>query len=198
MAGRFLTLILGIVLLLWGGASYAESFEDGFEAYESGDFPNALRIFRLFAEQGDSKAQFNLGAMYSNGQGVPQDKKEAVKWYRMSAEQGESKAQYNLGNMYREGQGVPQDYKEEMKWFRKSAEQGNGRAQLNLGFMYGTGRGVLQDNVYAHMWWNIAASNGEEGAAKNRDIVVEMMTKDQIAEAQRLARECVKKNYKDC
>ena len=85
-----------------------------------------------------------------------------------------------------------------MKWYRKSAEQGNPSAQSNLGFMYLTGTAVAQDNVYAHMWWSIAASSGETTAATNRDKVVEEMTKDQIAEAQRLARECVKKDYKDC
>jgi len=38
-----------------------------------------------------------LGLIYSKGQGVPQDYKEAVKWYRLSAEQGVAQAQYNLG-----------------------------------------------------------------------------------------------------
>ena len=79
MAGRSLTLILGIVTLLWGGAIYAANFEDGVEAYVSGDFPNALRIFRLVAKQGHASAQVNLGVMYDNGQGVPEDDKEAVK-----------------------------------------------------------------------------------------------------------------------
>jgi len=47
---------------------------------------------------------------YENGQGVPQDDKEAVKWYRLAAEQGHATAQYNLGVRYAKGQGVPQDY----------------------------------------------------------------------------------------
>ena len=64
--------------------------------------------------------------------------------------------------------------------------------------MYGTGQGVLQDNVYAHMWWNIAASNGDDGAMKNRDIVAKRLTTEQLAEAQKLARECVRKKYKGC
>ena len=48
------------------------------------------------------------------------------------------------------------------------------------------------------MWWNIAASQGNEDAAEYRDKVAGEMTFSQIAEAQKLARECVKKNYKDC
>ena len=60
----------------------------------------------------------------TNGDGVPQDYKEAVKWYRLAAEQGYADAQYNLGLMYSNGEGVPQDYKEAVKWYRLAAEQG--------------------------------------------------------------------------
>ena len=51
----------------------------------------------LRAEQGDVDAQLNLGNMYFNGEGVPQDDKAAVKWYRLAAEQGNARAQHNLG-----------------------------------------------------------------------------------------------------
>ncbi len=51
------------------------------------------------AEQGDAKAQFNLGVMYSDGRGVPQNDAEAVKWFRLAAEQGDASAQYNLGGV---------------------------------------------------------------------------------------------------
>lgn len=84
------------------------------------------------------------------------------------------------------------------KWYTKAAEQGDADAQFNLAVMYDNGLGVLQDNVYAHVWLNIASSNGSETAGKNRDLVAKRMTPDQIAEAQRLARECVKKDYKNC
>ena len=47
-----------------------------------------MKWYRLAAEQGYDIAQYNLGVMYENGQGVPQDYKEAVKWYRLAAEQG--------------------------------------------------------------------------------------------------------------
>ena len=56
----------------------------------------------------------------------------------------------------------------------------------------------MQDNVRAYVWWNIAASSGDEMAAKNRDIVAKRMTSAQIAKAQKLARECVRKKYKGC
>ncbi len=64
--------------------------------------------------------------------------------------------------------------------------------------MYDNGQGVPQDYVRAHMWWNLTASTGDEDAIKNRDIVAKQMTPAQIAEARKLARECVAKNYKGC
>ena len=193
------TICLTLALLLGSaGVSFAQDWEKGVEAYQQGDFATAAQWFRKSAERGDAMAQYSLGVMYDNGQGVTRDYKEAAQWYRKSAEQGVSQAQYNLGGMYYSGQGVIQDYKEAVAWFRKSAEQGVARAQFALGLMYVTGQGVLQDNVYAHMWWNIAALTGHADATKNRDIVAERMTAEDISKAQELARECVRKNYKGC
>mgnify|MGYP003328136118 CR=1 FL=1 len=100
--------------------------------------------------------------------------------------------------MYLNGRGVLQDYKEAVRWYRLAAEQGDHRGQFNLGHMYANGYGVLQDDVYAHMWLNIAAANGNEQAKEFREIIVQEMTSAQIAEVQKLARECVAKEYKGC
>jgi len=71
-------------------------------------------------------------------------------------------------------------------------------SHYNLGVLYEKGYGVRQDFVYAHMWWNIAASQGHENAAKARELVAQKMTSDEISTAQKLARECVAKEYKGC
>ena len=84
----------------------------------------ALDEARRLAEQGIAGAQNNLGVMYANGEGVPQNDAEAVKWYRLSAEQGNAMAQYNLGVMYANGEGVPQDYARSYLWFSMAATQG--------------------------------------------------------------------------
>ena len=63
------------------------------DAYNAGDYETVLKGLRTPAEQGDAEAQFNLGVMYANGEGVTQDDKEAVKWYRLAAEQGNAEAQ---------------------------------------------------------------------------------------------------------
>ena len=56
------------------------------------------RSDRLAAEQGNANAQFNLGLMYANGEGVPEDDAEAVRWYRLAAEQGNANAQSISGS----------------------------------------------------------------------------------------------------
>jgi len=178
--------------------TWGADFDKGVAAYKSGDYATALKEWTPLAEQGNSRAQNNLGSMYDKGRGVIQDHKTAVKWYTRSAEQGYAFAQNNLGFMYYKGEGVIQDYKTAVKWYTLAAEQGHANAQYNLGVMYNKGEGVIGDNVYAHMWANIARSNGYENASKVLDILVKKMTPSQIEKAQDLARECVKKNYKGC
>ncbi len=117
-----------------------------------------------------------------------------VKDCKTKAEQGDATAQNNLGLMYYLGKGVPQDYKQAVNWYRKAAEQGFASAQSNLGLMYANGQGVPQDYVMAHMLWNVAAANGHKEATENREIVAKKMTPSQIEEAQKLAREWMRKH----
>ncbi|MBS4943952.1 MAG: sel1 repeat family protein [Neisseria mucosa] len=84
------------------------------------DFKETLQA----AEQGNAKAQYNLGQMYRNGQGVRQDYAQAEQWYRKAAEQGIAQAQYNLGVMYANGLGVRQNYKIAKEWFGKACDNG--------------------------------------------------------------------------
>ena len=80
--------------------------------------PN-LHETRRLAEQGDADAQFNLGQMYDDGQGVPQDAPRAALWYLRAAEQGHARAQHSLSVLYRLGRGVPKDDAEAVRWLHK-------------------------------------------------------------------------------
>tara|TARA_B100001105_G_scaffold174513_1_gene140621 strand:- start:446 stop:796 length:351 start_codon:yes stop_codon:yes gene_type:complete len=92
------------------------------------DFEETKRL----AEQGLANAQYSLGLMYDEGEGVPENDAEAVRWYRLAAEQGNTLAQYNLGVMYANGRGVPENDAEAVKGYRLAAEQGDASAQSNL------------------------------------------------------------------
>ena len=152
----------------------------------------AAKWYRHAADQGFALAQFKLGGLYDFGRGVPQDYEEAVRWYRSAAEYGLALAQFNLGCMYEEGKGVPLNLHESLKWHRLAAEQCHASAQFMLAVKY---RFVEKNCVQAHMWANLAAANrnatseGRSTAIELRDSVAQEMTSDQIAEAQRLARE---------
>ena len=97
------------------------------------------------AEQGDARAQFNLGCHYIEGEGTTQDYKQAFKWNTKAAEQGYAPAQFNLALMYYKGKGTPQDYKQAHKWYTKAAEQGDAPAQFKLAQLYLKGEGTTQD-----------------------------------------------------
>jgi uncharacterized protein len=175
--------------------SESQLLQQGLKAVKNKKYHKALEIIKPLAEKlklsvenRNADVQLLLGILYNHGGGIPQDYKEAVKWYRLAAEQGNALAQSNLGLMYGKGQGVPQDYKEAVKWFRLSAEQGNALAQSNLGLMYTEGQRVLQDYALAHMWFNLCGSSGDKDCIKNRNIIEKKMSKSQIEEAQRMAR----------
>jgi uncharacterized protein len=149
-----------------------------------------LAEIRAGADKGDAKAQYELGgAFFSGTLGVAKNKAEAVKWYRKAAEQNVADAQYNLGVCYANGQGVTEDDAESVKWFRKAAEQNLADAQYNLGVCYDSGEGVAKDEVEAYKWWLLAAGQGNDDAKHNMTIVENKMTREQIAEGQRLARD---------
>jgi TonB family protein len=67
-------------------------FSEGLEAYESGDFETAYEHFSYAAELGHGEAQFNLGAMYVNGEFVEQDVARAWGWLTLASERGIERA----------------------------------------------------------------------------------------------------------
>lgn len=98
------------------------------KAYQHGDYTKTVTELRDLAERGEARAQYDLGLLYDQGQGVRQNYKEAMRWYYLAAEQGETRAQYNLGLMYVNGQGGPQNYPEAYFWINLAATQGSQHA----------------------------------------------------------------------
>ena len=158
--------------------------------------PEQIKEWRQAAEEGSSLAQFNLGLVYKWGSGVPKDYAQAVMWYRKAALQGLAKAQCELGKMYQYGSGIPEDGAEAVKWYRRAAEQGLARGQYELGLMYALGQGVPEDYALAYMWLNLAAAQGDELAQTIKDNTSKKMTKEQIAEGQKLSSEWLAKRSK--
>jgi TPR repeat protein len=153
------------------------------------DEVEAVRWYRKAADQGLALAQYQLGVCYENSVGVTKDAVEAVKWYRKAADQGLAPAQYNLGVCCYEGDGVTKNAAEAVKWYRKAADQGFAAAQYHLGVCYYEGDGVTKDYMQANKWFNLASAQGYTDAKQYLSIVERLMTPEQIAEAQELARD---------
>ncbi|HHW5018725.1 TPA: tetratricopeptide repeat protein, partial [Haemophilus influenzae] len=109
----FTTALFGASVFSFQSTAWADTleqqFQQGLTAYEQSNYQTAFKLWLPLAEQGNAKAQYNLGVMYGNGRGVKQDYFKAVNWYRKAAEQGHADAQLNLGYMYEKGRGVKQD-----------------------------------------------------------------------------------------
>jgi TPR repeat protein len=102
------------------------------EDYARGDLDNAWFGFWSLARAGSPAAQFNLGQLYRQGQGIPADLAQARYWYAASAAQGYAYAQYNLGIMYEFGHGTGPDLTEATRWYRRAAAQDLPEAQRAL------------------------------------------------------------------
>lgn len=167
--------------------TYAD-FEAGGEAYKRGDYETAAREFMPLAENGDHRAMYALGSMYSAGRGVPQDLEKAFKWFKEAAKYGRPDAEYKLGLMYFEGLGVPRDYNKAIRWFGRSAKKGYGDAQYRIGQMYMDGHGVEQNYIKAYAWSYIALAQGITDAKTNIDLAKQNLSPEQLTEAENLAK----------
>ena len=90
------------------------------------------------------------------------------------------------------------DYATARRLITPIAQRGDRDGQRILGFMYMYELGVSQNYVKAHMWWSLAASKGDSKSAEYRDIVVKLLTPEQLAESKKMASECTRLKFKGC
>lgn len=140
----------------------------------------AERLLLAAAEGGFSPAQFDLSRDATENNDY---------WLRLAAEGGHPDALMNLGSNYYNGDGVLQNKSEAARLWELAAARWSTTGMMWLGNMHSDGDGVVQDFVIGHMWYNIASAFGAEIGATRRDRLADRMTREQIAEAQRLARE---------
>lgn len=122
MAERALIAMLASILV--AGVATADVMEQAYRAYSDGDYQRARELWLARAEQGDTAAQINLGALYERGLGVERDQAQALEWYRRAAESGDADAQYQVGLMHELGLGVESDIHEAEHWYQQAIDQG--------------------------------------------------------------------------
>ena len=126
--------------------------------YNSKDYDNAIRYFKMAIENENASAEIALADCYFFGKGIEQDKEKAHEIYEKYAILGIAEAQYNLAYDYFFAICVDKDYKKAVEWYEKSANQGYVKAQNNLGFCYGKGYGV-EKNLEKEVEWYIKSAN---------------------------------------
>lgn len=147
---------------------------------QTGDYDDALAIYRELAQQTHADAQYQLGDLYLQGLGVEKNPRRAADWFfqaasqgkleafnelKQLAEQGDASIQFDLARLYALGLGVSRDDMAAADWFTQSAEQGYTPAQAKLGEWYAAGKGVQQSYANAAEWYRKAAISAGEIAA---------------------------------
>lgn len=148
---------------------------DGFSVSVDGvDLIAQARIADLTAraEAGDALAQLDLGAIYWDGDGVPEDPARAVALFRQSADQGNAIAQSNLAYAYYNAEGIENDDNAAMYWAGLAAAQGDEVAMRLVAFGHYRGRGFPQDRAEAARIWAEAANLGDDYSAYNMGIII--------------------------
>ncbi|MBL4891834.1 MAG: SEL1-like repeat protein [Rhizobiaceae bacterium] len=127
---------------------------------------------RQAAASGNLSALFEIGRIYTDGNGVERDLTEAAKWYRLAAERGHGPAQYRLGNFFEKGHGMARDIDEAMVWYRLSAKQGNALAMHNLAVVSAMGTELAKADLgIAAGWFEKAADLGIKDSQVNLGIL---------------------------
>ena len=140
---RWPMMVAAILLLLLSpenlihakSASSASRYDQGWQAYDAGQYKEAFEIWQTLAEQGHELAQVNLGAMYDAGQGTAENPAKAFELFLAAARRGNPYAQYNVANMYALGRGIRCDRSQAKSWYLKAAEQDLAIAQYGLGML---------------------------------------------------------------
>lgn len=114
-------IVVPLIVFLWSALCFGGDYEDGWLAYERGDYKAATTLLTKAANEGNALAQTALGLMYYKGRGVSQDYSQAILWLRKAAEQGKHGAQLLLADMCEQGKGETQDYAAAYKWYSRVA-----------------------------------------------------------------------------
>lgn len=131
----YIRILLFLVAILGPGHSAAETpvaFERGMNALLQGDFAEAYCQWKPLAQHGYAEAQYNLGWLHANGNGVNVDMRKAFYWWTAAASQGHADAQFALGLSYLAGEGVKRDLETASRWFFLAAQKGHLDARDSL------------------------------------------------------------------
>lgn len=160
MRSKYWSAMVVCASLAWATPVDAQSVKAGIDAWQRGDYANAVAIWRPLAEAGDPDASFNMGQAYRLGRGVLVDLGTAQTWLEQAARKDHVDAQTTLGLLlFQNG-----NQAEGLKWLKLGSEKGDPRAMLVYGTALFNGDGVPQDPVLGYAYVSRSAAQGLEPA----------------------------------
>lgn len=187
---KFITTLLSIafaITTLHADNNCSINAQEGAISFYHENYLEAYKYLSKASEAGDPSAQYYLGIMYLNGQGVPANYQEAVRLFTLAVQKNHAGGQIALGVLLIEGIGVPQNFKRAAHLLTLAAKQNNQDAQAILGWIYKYGVGVRENKIVAYALWNYVAAKGDEWARINRNYMLQEMTEDELYKAQDLS-----------
>lgn len=168
-------------------------FNDGVLAFRAKDYETAAALWKPLAEEGDPKAQTNLGLLYARGLGVPKDGEQALHWFEMAAEQGYAVAEFNLATIFAKGVAVEPNQVQATTWYLRAAQHGHIGAQYEIGRRYAEGNGIRYDEVEAYAWLSRAEKRAKgkllDRVSAYKTRLAESMSEEEIVQGEALAAE---------
>lgn len=154
-------LALAFSMLLNSGMAFANAaYDNAIRLIQTEEYKEAYDLLLILAEVNHVESQVMLGYLYSKGDGVEKNPKEAVAWWKLAMEEGSIAAIHLLGRSYEFGRGIEQNEKLAIVMYTSAANAGSPESQLSLGQMYRTGRGVPADYNAAVKWFTLASKQG--------------------------------------
>jgi TPR repeat protein len=178
---KLVVLSLGLSCSL-AAVAQADAYERASHYIEKGDDVAAMHHLRRGARDGDVRCQFLLGVWYLSGTVVEADPEAAAQLLKRAAAQDLPIAQSYVGVLYSEGLGVEADSHKAAKWFERAAMYGDPLGQAALGIAAYLGDGIPEDHVEAYKWIRLSAAQGNERAAKQEQILEQVLSPDEIRE----------------
>ena len=161
---RKITLLLMCVTVTWNSQAQENNdaetwYQQSLELFEKKENSQGLELLTRAAENGNPKAQYDLGGLYQTGRrGVKSNVKKAIQWYKKASDQGYDNATYDLATIYFWGRGVAQDSKKAINLYTKVGEHGDTQALLMAGIIYHTGDGLMGHNFKKALDYYIKAA----------------------------------------
>lgn len=100
----------------------AADFDAAYSAYESSNYRKAYKSFKSLAQDQHVKAQYLLGLLYLNGQGVRKSVPKGIDWLKQAAANGSYRAAAELGQIYATGRDVAMDTDQAARWIELSTD----------------------------------------------------------------------------